>query len=146
MPSFANSATAKGAPSKRTKLIYVVPVDGKTWYGGIFPMCKINRLVVHHTWSLFKRSEDRHPEEAYGDTFTYTEIAAKPRYYQAMSYMFALSALLAGILFLPVSPPPLARPYIPVLTSLKTRELLKRIMPKPGTGPAPYASSALSSG
>ena len=101
--SSANSATAKGAPTKPTKLIYTVPVEGKTWYGGMFPMCRINRLVVHHTWSLFKRSQDRHLEKVYGDDFSYTEIAAKPRYHQAVIYLLALSTFIAGVLFPPVS-------------------------------------------
>jgi len=87
------------------KLVYTVPVDGKTWYGGIFPMYNINRLVVHHTWSLFKRTQDRYPEKAYGDNFTYTEITAMPRYHQALLYVFALSTFVASILFPPVSFP-----------------------------------------
>ena len=61
--SYANSAKAKGAPRKPTGSIYSVSIDGKTGYGGIFPMCPINRLVVHPTWSLFKRSQDRRPEK-----------------------------------------------------------------------------------
>lgn len=87
------------------KLIYTVPVGSKTWYGGIFPMGNINRLVVHHTWSLFKRSQDRYPEKVYGDNFTYTEIVAKPKHHQAMLYLLALLAFVAGIIFPPVSLP-----------------------------------------
>jgi hypothetical protein len=77
-------------------------------------MCNINRLVVHHTWSLFKRFQDRHPEKVYGDNFTYTEIAAKPRYYQVVLYLLALSAFLASVLFPPVSPPRLLEPTCPL--------------------------------
>ena len=100
-----NSAQAKGSLSRPAKLIQSVPIDGKTWYGGIFPMCPINRLVVHHTWSLFKRSQDRYPEKVYGDNFTYHEIVAKPSFYQAVLYLLGLSVLAAGLLFAPVRPP-----------------------------------------
>ena len=99
------TSTAKGAPTKPAKPIYTVLVDGKTWYGGIFPMCPINRLVVHHTWSLFTRSQDRHPERVYGNDFAYNEIVARPRYYQAVLYVLGLSALVAGLLFWPVRLP-----------------------------------------
>ena len=100
-----NSAKAKGLPSKRTKLICSVPIDGKTWYGGAFPMCRINRLVVHHTWSLFKRSQDRYPEKVYGDNFTYGEIVAKQSFHQAALYILGLSVFIAGLLFPPVRLP-----------------------------------------
>lgn len=86
------------------KFIYNVPVNGRTWYGAVFPMCPINRLVVHHTWSLFKGSRDRHPEKAYGDNFTYNEIIARPKFYEAMLYLLGLSTLFASFLFSPVSP------------------------------------------
>ena len=87
------------------KIIHTVPVDGKTWYGGIFFMGGINRLAVQHTWSLFKRSQAQHPEKVYGDNFTYSEITAKPKYHQAVLYVLAISAFIAGILFPPVSLP-----------------------------------------
>ena len=92
------------------KPVYTVTVDDKTWYGGIFPMCSINRLTVHHTWSLFKRSQDRHPEKVYGDHFTYTEILPRPKYFQAVLYVLALSTFLASVIFPPVSPPRLLEP------------------------------------
>ena len=68
-------------------------------------MANINRLTVHHSWSLFKRFQDRHPEKAYGDNFTYTEIAARPKYHQAVLYVLALATFIAGIIFPPVSLP-----------------------------------------
>jgi len=143
--SFVNSYTAKGAPTKPAKLIQTVSVGDKTWYGGTFFMCTINRPVVQHTWSLFKRSRDRHPENVYGDNFTYSEIAAKPKYHQAALYVLALYAFLAGILFPPVSASPVGEAYVLTLTSLKTRWVLKRILPQPGTGPSPYAPPPLPS-
>jgi len=73
----------------------------------------INRLAVQHSWSLFKRAEARYPEKAYGDNFTYSEITAKPKYYQAVLYVFAISAFIAGILFPPVSLPSCWSLYIP---------------------------------
>ena len=79
-------------------------------------MYSINRPVVHHTWSLFKRSQDRHPENVYGDNFVYAEIAAKPKYYQAVLDLLALYVFLAGILFPPVSPPPVVGDFVPALT------------------------------
>ena len=96
------TATAKGAPTKPVKSIYTVLVNGKSWYGGIFLMCPINRLVVHHTWSLFMRSQDQHPERVYSDNFGYNEIVARPRYYQAVLHVLGLSVLVAGLLFSPV--------------------------------------------
>ena len=102
--SLTDSTTARGRPTP-VKIIHTVPVDGKTWYGGIFYMGGINRLAVHHTWSLFKRSQSLYPEKAYGDNFSYSEITAKPRYHQAVLYVFAVSAFIAGILFPPVSLP-----------------------------------------
>ena len=67
-------------------------------------MCYINRLVVHHTWSLFKRSQDRYPEKVYGDNFTYGEIVAKPSFHQVALYLLGLSAFAVGLLFPPVRP------------------------------------------
>jgi len=92
----------KGAPTKPMKSIYSVRADGKTWYGVVFPMCPINRLVVHHTWSLFRRSRDRRPDNVYGDDFTYNEIIATPRFYQAVFYLLGLSAFIVSLLFPPV--------------------------------------------
>ena len=102
--SHTNSAKAKGALSKSKKLIYSVPVDGETQYGGIFPMCSINRLVVHHTWSLFKRSQGRHPEKVYGDNFTYCEIVAKPSIQRTVLYILGLLVFAASLVFPPVRP------------------------------------------
>lgn len=102
--SHTNSAKAKGALSKSKKLIYSVPVDGETQYGGIFPMCSINRLVVHHTWSLFKRSQDQHPEKVYGDNFTYCEIVAKPSIQRTVLYILGLLVFAASLVFPPVRP------------------------------------------
>ena len=105
--SFTNSATAKGTPTKPAKLIQTVPVGDRVWYGGTFFMYSINRPVVQHTWSLFKRSRDRHPENVYGDNFVYSEIAAKSKYHQAVLYVLVLYVFLAGILFPPVSLSPI---------------------------------------
>ena len=101
-------------------------------------MYSINRPVVQHTWSLFKRSRDRHPEKVYGDKFVYSEILAKSQYHQAVLYVFALYVFLAGILFPPVSLSPVAGTCVLALTSLQTRWILKRVLPQPGTGPSPY--------
>lgn len=98
-----NLATAKGAPTKPMKPIYSVRVDGKTWYGVMFPMCPINRLVVHHTWSLFSRFRDRRPDNLYGDNFTYDEIIATSRFYKAVFYLLGISAFIGSLLFPPVS-------------------------------------------
>ena len=68
-------------------------------------MCPINRLVVHHTWSLFKRSQGQHPEKAYGDKFTYNEILAMPSFPRAMLYLLGFSVFIVGLLFSPVRPP-----------------------------------------
>jgi hypothetical protein len=97
-----NPVAAKGAPTKPMKLIYTVHVNGRTWFGVVFPMSPINRLVVHHTWSLFRRSQDQRPDNVYGDNFTYEEIIATPRFYKAVFYLLGLSAFLAGLLFPPV--------------------------------------------
>lgn len=109
----------KGAPTKPAKLMYRVPVDGETWYGVVFPMCPINRLVVHHTWSLFERSRARGPEKVYGNNFTYEEIIATPNFLKAVVYLVGVSTFIAGLLFSPA------------------RWILKRILPKPGEGPKP---------
>lgn len=85
-------------------MIYSVPVDGKTVYGVIFPMCPMNRLVVHHTWSLFKRSRDRCPENVYGDSFTYNEIISRSRFYEAVFYLLGGLAFIVGFMFPPVRP------------------------------------------
>ena len=92
------------------RMIYSVPVNEKTWYGVVYPMCPINRLVVHHTWSLFKRSRDQRPEKVYGDNFAYNEIIATPRFYEAVLHLLGLSVFIAGLLFSPV------RPCFPELT------------------------------
>ena len=68
-------------------------------------MGPINRLVVHHTWSLFKRSEDQHPEKTYGDKFTYHEIIATPSLHRAILLLLGLYVFLAGLMFSPVRPP-----------------------------------------
>jgi len=101
--SFVDFYAAKGAPTKPAKLVQTVSVDGKTWYGGTYFMYRINRPTVQHTWSLFKRSQDRHPENFYGDNFVYSEIYATSQYYQTVIYLLALYASLACILFPPVS-------------------------------------------
>jgi len=118
-------------------LIQTVSVDDKIWYGGTFFMYSINRPVVQHTWSLFKRSQNLHPEKVYGDNFVYSEIGAKPKYYQAVLDLLGLYVFLAGILFPPVSLPLVTGAYVLALTPSKTRWILKRILPQPGTGPSP---------
>jgi len=75
-------------------------------------MCSINRLVVHHTWSLFKRSQDRYPEKVYGDNFTYGEVVAKPSIRRTVLYLFGLLVFAAGLVFPPV------RPRLPEFVSL----------------------------
>jgi hypothetical protein len=85
-------------------LIYSVPVNGKTWYGVVYPMCPIRRLVVHHTWSLPKRSRDQRPEKVYGDNFAYNEIIATTRFYEGVLHLLGLSVHIASFLFSPVRP------------------------------------------
>jgi len=136
--SHVNSAKAKGTPSKPVKSIYSVPIDGRTWYGGTFPVYSINRRAVHHTWSLFERSQDRYPENVYGDNFTYNEIFAQPNLHRAVLYILKFSVFVIGLILLPVRSPcfsVLAR----VLTPLETCWIIKRLMPRPGGGPAPLA-------
>ena len=100
--SSGDPTTAKGVPSKPTKSIYSVHADGKTWYGTAFFMCPVNRLVVHHTWSLFRRSRDRRPDNDYGDNFTYDEIMATSSFYKAVFYLVGVSTFIASLIFPPV--------------------------------------------
>lgn len=142
--SLTNPVTAKGAPTKPAKLMYRVPVDGETWYGVAFPMCPINRLIVHHTWSLFERSRARGPEKTYGNNFTYDEIIATPKFLKAVLYLVGVSTFLASLLFPPVCLSYFSEFVAPILTSSKARWILKCILPKPGEGPKPYANVLLS--
>ncbi|KAF9649489.1 hypothetical protein BDM02DRAFT_3186249 [Thelephora ganbajun] len=107
----------KGLLSDPQKVIYKIPLDGRTWYGGRFPTCVENRLVVQHTWSLFKRSQDRHPEKVYGDGFKYNEILPVPDPFRALLITLVYYTTVAALLFPP------------------TRWLLKHVLPQPGTGP-----------
>ena len=79
----------KGCPGDPPKLSCMMPLDGKTWYSGGFPTHTGNRLLVQYTWSLFKRSQGRYPEEVYGDELKYNEIAAAPNPFQVLLFTSA---------------------------------------------------------
>ncbi|KAF9784330.1 Saccharopine dehydrogenase-domain-containing protein [Thelephora terrestris] len=108
-----------GPPSRLPRIVYKLPYDVSTsWYGTIWPQRVINRQTVHHSWSLFERSRDAHPADAYGDKFRYDECLRSPGPISALFVGFSICLFVVAILISPI------------------RWVLKRILPQSGIGPA----------
>ena len=97
-----------------------------------FLMCTITRCVVHHTWSLFKRSQYQYPGKIYGNSST-------PSFHRAVFYILGFWAFVIDLIF-----PPMGPPCLPVLISLfqhlrRCAVSLSVSCHGPGEGPAPQA-------
>lgn len=62
----------------------------------------VNRQTVHHSWSLFERNRDAHPEDAYGDKFRYDECLRVPGPVSALvvgfsTFFFAVAPLISPV-------------------------------------------------
>lgn len=63
----------------------------------------VNRQTVHHSWSLFERNKDSHPEGAYGDKFRYDAFLKTPGPISALFVDFSILLFVAALLISPVS-------------------------------------------
>jgi len=108
----------RGRPSRSGRWVYRVPYDGSSsWFGAIWPARMVNRQTVHHSWSLFERSRDVRPEDAYGDGFRYDECLKTPGPVSALFVGFWMWLFGVALLISPM------------------RWILKGLLPPPGTGP-----------
>lgn len=108
-----------GPPSHPGRLVYKLPYDAfSSWWGAVWPPRTINRQTVHHSWSLFERSKDAHPADAYGDRFRYDECMRTRGPIAAFVVSVSILAFVITLLCAPI------------------RWVLKRILPKSGDGPS----------
>lgn len=108
----------QGIPSCRAKYVHKVPYDASSsWFGTVWLGQALNRQTVHHSWSLFQRNKDAHPEDAYGEKFRYDECMKTSGPISALLVGLSISLFLIALLISPI------------------RSILKMVLPRSGTGP-----------
>jgi len=108
-PLYLNPDNTKGARQPRDQKIVAFDEDSKSWTAP-FVMALVNTRIVRRSNALLSNY--------YGDAFQYSEHQAAKSFFQALVTWL----LIASVLF---------------LSSIRfTRDLLKKVVPKPGEGPS----------
>ena len=96
-------SVAHGPSSHLPRWVYRLPYDASSsWFGAFWPKLVINRQTVHHSWSLFERNKDAHPENAYGDKFRYDECLKTPNPISALFVVFSTFLFVVALFISPV--------------------------------------------
>ena len=86
------------------RYLYKVPYDASSsWYGAVWPQRIINRQTVHRSWSLFERTKNSHPADAYGEKFRYDECLRTSGPLSALLIGFSMYLFMVALLITPVS-------------------------------------------